>query len=938
MTPRHQPEAPQPLAPHSRHRRLSAWVLCVGLLLGACGADSAQSLVASGKALSQKRDFRGAVVQFKAALQEDGRSLETRNLLGNALVELGDPTQAAIELGRAVEQRPAPDSWLADHARALLQVGDLKTLTSSYAETALQDAAAQASLKASLASAWSAMGQAQKAESAAAAALAAKPDFGPALVLRARLLASGGNDTEATAVMDQLLAREPGLPEAWHLKADILWHVKRDREGAMLALEKALQAKPSHLPSHLALVQLHLAVKDFAAAKEQVGALRKALPNHPHATFVDAQIAFLERNHDHARELVLQVIKGSPNHVGALQLAGAIEAQSGSHAMAEHYLGKVLQLKPELVLARRRLAQVQLRLGQPVRALATLQPALRKSEASAEDHALAGEAQLLLGDTAGAEASFERTARLVPDNRPARAAVALAAPTHDEDASLFGELDLLPAAAQVSTTELALISAKLRRQENDLALAAAQDLLRKQPQSAAAAYLIGRVQLVRRDSGAARLAFEHALMLNTHYFAATSSLAALDLVQKKIHQARERFEAAIKLDPRNHLARMSLAELRLSQGAPTDEVNRLLVDAIRASPGEVGPRLMLVGNHFSTKKYKEALVVAQQARAAFPNDTGVLDALGRAQADSGDRLQAINSFKRLAELNPTSGLAHLRLADVHKLSGDLAAAEANLQKALDIEPELQSAQSGLLDLLLATNRHNDALQMAQRFQRRRPTESAGYLLEAAVHVRARAANDSIESYRKGLEKVINGSELATALHKALVANNRWAEADQLAKRWTAGHPEDQTFEYQVATSAISRGNLEAAEEGLRQLLVRRPDHALALNDMAWVLAARGKPGAVHYARKAVEILPEQPALMNTLALALAANKQVAEALDIQKRAVNLSPFESSLRLNLAKIATQAGDKELARSELQALHAVGAALPSRDEVLKLLSSL
>ena len=52
----------------------------------------------------------------------------------------------------------------------------------------------------------------------------------------------------------------------------------------------------------------------------------------------------------------------------------------------------------------------------------------------------------------------------------------------------------------------------------------------------------------------------------------------------------------------------------------------------------------------------------------------------------------------------------------------------------------------------------------------------------------------------------------------------------------------------------------------------------------------------------------------------------------------MSPTDSGLRLNLAKIAAQSGDKELARKELKALEAVGAALPLRDEVLKMLARL
>ncbi len=913
-------------------------MLCTGLLLAGCGFDSAQTLVASGKALSEKRDYRAAVVQFKSALQKGGNSADIRHLLGKALLEAGDPAQGLVELDKALEQKPTPDWLLADHARALLQTGDLKKLTALYADTVLGDTTAQASLKASLANAWSALGERKNAETAATAALAARPDFGPALVLQARLLASGGATDEAMAVMDQLLAREPGQHEAWHMKGEILWHSRRDREGAVLALKKALESKPTHLASHLALVQVQLAAKDYAGAQAAAHGLRQALPNHPQATFVDAQVAYFERQFDRARELVLQLLKGSPNHQGTLQLAGAIEGEAGSLTMAQYYYAKALQVNPDLRLARRSLAHTQLRLGQPGQALATLQPVLLRGGGAADDLALAGQAQLLLGDPSAAQASFQRASGLAPDNVRVRTALALSALARGESSIAFAELNTLTAESPDSTADLALISARLKRQEVDQALTAAQNLLRKQPQNAAAAHTLGQVHLARRDRVAARRAFEQALQIDPRNFNATASLAALDVADKKPEQARSRFNEAIKRDPRNHLARQALADLLQSQGAPAAEVITILTDAIKASPNEAAPRLWLVGRHLAAQNHKEALVVAQDAAAALPNDTAVLDALGRAQAESGDRGQAIATFRRLASTDTTSGLAYVRLADLYRLADDLPAAEASLKKALDIQPDLLPAQHSLLELLLATNRHRDALDAALRLQKRNPALSTGYLLEAAVHQRLRAPDAAIEAYRKGLTKVPGSSELAIALHKALVATQRWPEADQLATQWSAGHRDDLAFDYQLALAAISRGNLEAAERGLLRLVARRPNHALALNNLAWVLVVRGKPGAVEHARKATELLPGRPTLMDTLAMALAANKQAPEALELQKKAVTLAPTDSGLRLNLAKIAVQTGDRDLARKELKALEAAGATLPLRDEVLKLLATL
>uniref|UniRef100_UPI0037CB0BF8 tetratricopeptide repeat protein n=1 Tax=Roseateles sp. TaxID=1971397 RepID=UPI0037CB0BF8 len=111
-----------------------------------------------------------------------------------------------------------------------------------------------------------------------------------------------------------------------------------------------------------------------------------------------------------------------------------------------------------------------------------------------------------------------------------------------------------------------------------------------------------------------------------------------------------------------------------------------------------------------------------------------------------------------------------------------------------------------------------------------------------------------------------------------------------------------------------------------------------LNNLAWVLVQRGKPGAVEYAKRAVELQPTNAAIVDTLGLALAADKQFEAALATQKKAIELAPNSRGLKLNLARIAMQSGDKALAKSELQALEKLGTTFPQHAEVKRLLSTL
>ena len=77
-----------------------------------------------------------------------------------------------------------------------------------------------------------------------------------------------------------------------------------------------------------------------------------------------------------------------------------------------------------------------------------------------------------------------------------------------------------------------------------------------------------------------------------------------------------------------------------------------------------------------------------------------------------------------------------------------------------------------------------------------------------------------------------------------------------------------------------------------------------------------RPGAVAMAERALKVVPNQPAMMDTLAMALAAESRLPEAIELQKQVVDLAPGSPLFRLNLAKLHLQSGDKSAAREALE----------------------
>lgn len=908
------------------------------ILLAACNGDSADSLRASGQAYLDKKDAVSAVIQLKAALQKDPNAAATRLLLGRALLEAGDAAGASVELAKLLDLRRDDPQALPLLARALLASNAAQRLTSQYGASTLAEPQPQAALQTALAAAWAQQGDAARARAALAAALAAVPRHMPALVLQARLAAASGQAEEALSRIQAALALDGSSAEAWVLDGELRARLRNDAAGAAQSYARALAADPAHVPAHLALISQRLQAGDVAQAKTQAALLRVAMPRHPQTLYVDARLALIDGDLKLARERVQQLLRMAPEQTGVLQLAAAIEAQAGWMLLAESYLQKALQIDPGLTTARRDLAQIRLRLGQPQRALQMIEPLVQPDSSDAEALALAGEARLQSGDAPAAEALYQRAARLTPADSRVRTALAMVNLARGDAASAFAQLDAIAADTPDTAAEMAMLSARLKRGETDAALRVLDAMERKQPGSATVAELRGLVYGRRRQFGPARAALEAALQREPSRYSAIARLAALDVREGQPARARRRFEAVIAADPRNAAARMALASLMEEAGAGLPELRELLVQGIKAAPAEAGPRLQLLELLIAKRQFKDALTVAQEAIAALPDDPGVLDALGRAQVLAGETQQANSTFHRAAQVDPRATLPLLRLADLHKSAGNREVAVANLRRALEIDPDLEAAQGRLIDLLLADNRGAEALTLAQGMQQRAPQSAAGYLFEGAIQQRLKAPDRATRAYRAGLEQARRKSELATSLHRLLLAGGQDAEAERFAARWLNEHPDDMDFASHAAATALLRRQLSRAEALLREVVAARPTDAPALNNLAWVTATLGKPGAVALAQRALDQRPDQPQFMDTLALALAADKQWAEALSAQKRAVALAPAQPTLRLNLARIAIQAGDKALARGELQRLASEDPKLPIQPEVQHLLRAL
>lgn len=914
-----------------------AAMLGVAVAVAGCFGDSPEQLIESAKSHIEKSDSKAAVIQLKNALQKNPNSAEARFLLGKLLLQGGDLSGAKIELGKAAELGYDKQLLAPVQAKLMLQQGQVDKVIEQYGQMSLADAKGRAELATTLAMAHVAKRNLSDARTSIDLAMSSDPELLTAQLISVRLLAAEQRKDEAFAAVDRLLAKHEGSGAVWQLKGDVQRLFGLGDEAAVASYQEAIKRDKNDVTSMMAVFAYQLGRGELDAAQGTLKQMQAVAPNLPQTRLLAARLALQRKDLKAAQEQVQQLLKLTPNAPAALQMAGMVASRQGEHSKAETYLKQALQAQPKLLGARLLLAQTYLRSGDGKKAIASLQDLLDEKSPNPQALAIAAEAHLLLGEAKQAEEYFARAVKLNPKDSRSRTALAVAQLGKGDGQHGLEELRALSGNEESVLPDMALISALVRRNEIDQALKAVDALERKAPDRPTAAALRGSLEQSRGNTAKARESYEAALKLVPGYMPALAALAKMDLAEKKPEQAAKRFEQVLQKEPQNVPAHMALFALRAQAGAAKQELVDRLAAAIKQNPQALPPRLALVKLQLDGKDAKAALSAAQDGVAAIADNVEMLGALAQAQMAAGDYNQAISAAGKAVALQPESPLPLLRLAELQMAHKDFDAATQSTKKALALKPDMPQVQALLVALTKQAGRLTEARSIVQGLQRQFSSSPLPLAMEGDLEAGEKNFAVAASAYRKALDKGGDGS-VAIKLHSVLRAQGKADEAKRFEAQWQAKNPKDVGFIFYMADQSLAQGDLAQALGRYEAVLKLQPEHAAALNNVAWLLNKTGKPGALAQSQKALALQPKHPAFLDTQAEILATQGQLDKALEVQKQAVEVDPNFPMHRLHLAQYYVRAGKKSEAGEQLKVLAALGDKFPAQAEVKRLQASL
>lgn len=914
-----------------------AWLLA-GLValagLNGCdkiGGKSESDHMARAQAFYEDGQPRSGMIEIKNALQKNPDSPQARHLLAKIYLDLGQGAAAEQEITRAKKAAPQDmsldltlaEAWLTQRKYDQVLALDEKRLPGPAPAAQLRGEALLG------------LGRPDEACPLFDRAFAADPRFVPAVWGQAKCAAGRGDAVRAKALLDAALKLEPKNPRTWAYIADLERTEKRP-QTALKAYDEALKLRPALLDALIGRAAIAVQINRLDVAEKDIKTLNSLNKDSLAGFLLQGMVDFRKQNYAQAKTSFDLVLKSSPDFMPAVLWAGFTSYALQNYGQASKHFYKYLQEFPQANEVRAIQALTQAKLGNPGAVSDLLKDVDPASLSDPQSLSMIGLAYLQLGNRDLGTRYLSEVVERNPKATASRLALAQAlAAKNDVDGASRELAAAIAIAPKDPQPRILLVQILTVAKRYDAALRALEDLRGVVTEPAVVANLRGTIYAVQGKVGEARKQFEAALAEQPGYPPASHNLAQLEIRAKRPDLARQAYRNALQKFPNDVTLIQALVALE-RQANRFDEARTLLEAAHKRQPNDPTLAALLAREHLSRGDASAALAVTQQAAIAKPADRALLEIRGSAYLMRGDARSALNAYQRLANEAPDSAEAHYFVALGQTANGDYRAARGALKRSLELAPTELRSQAATARLDLQEKNFDAALAMANKIRQDHPQSAEGALIEAEVLMAQNRAGDAIAVLERAVREFPKAGGLAHRLAQALWHSGAKPRAIESARAQLARTPNDVELLLFVAEANEALGRAAEAQAGYEAVLRVQPQHARALNNLAWLLRSSDRARAMTLAEAAHRAAPADPHIADTLGWLLLQERKTARAEALLKQATEGAPNQLTYQYHYALALQQAGKTRSAERLLSEI--VVKPFPEREEALAVLSKM
>lgn len=890
--------------------KLSLVGLSVALLLG-CGPKTAEEHLAEAQQYMSENNNTAAIVALKNAVQTDPKSAEARFALGKVYIETKQYESAEKELNRAFEFGYEPAKVLPLLTKAYQKTGAYSALSKLDEQQAGLTSVERAEIGYFKVLSLVRLGK----EDEARLTIEELADIDTNSVYKGLTAAYVHvMDSNFDSALEALLALKKQSPleaEILKLLAQVQLALNKPQEAAD-EFKEYVQLFPDDLQIKFVLAKLLVDLGRMDEAEPHIDSLLKINEQNPLLNQLKAAVRASQQDFANALKYAETAILNGSTDPSLRLVAGYSAYKLADYVSANRHLSFIVSNLPDNHPALRMLAASQLQIGMTNEAGEVLE---RIDDLSKEDAPLLSKASYQL-----LKEGYEKDARQLVEKSTELSETA-------EDFTRLGLLQLslnnldgivnleeaVEKAPKLASAQTTLATAYVATGEYDKALELAARWKANTPDDIKPYMLKGQIHIKLKDYAQAQQEFESAIALDSQAPEPKMALINLAMIQKNIEQAKALLAALLTQEPA-YLPALAANYLLLKQDGQAakgvDEIKQL----VSKEPQDTEARLLLARIYLAEQQYTESL-------------------------------QVLNTFTDTSNLPRT----YWKLKGQSLIaSNQRSEAEKHYDAWLQAYPNDKEGTIGSLLLLDSENKFADGVKMAQSFLQKRDDAQMQILLTHFLLM-----NSDVEGARQIYESLPAGTlnipivkgflarlqlvdkkpqEALINAQIAYQANPSYRNVilltfihDQLKqaetglnflKKHIAEHPSDMASRMLLAERQIGE-DTGSAMKSYELAIEANQKNYVALNNLAYLNLQQGQlQKAKEYATRAVEIMPSNPATLDTLAQVLVAEKKYDEALKYYERAVSDKNVIEEIYLNYVEALFLAKQDFLAKRKIE----------------------
>lgn len=219
--------------------------------------------------------------------------------------------------------------------------------------------------------------------------------------------------------------------------------------------------------------------------------------------------------------------------------------------------------------------------------------------------------------------------------------------------------------------------------------------------------------------------------------------------------------------------------------------------------------------------------------------------LGETLCKDGDFTGSERALRMTLHLNPDQAPAHALLGEILARQGHMLEAERALRHALSLESRNATAVVSLVRVMLTLNRVGEARSVIEDFiEELDPPTADLLLLRAQVLLAAADFPEAALAFQQAIEAAPASGAAELGLAVASGQNGQVAAAETAARNAIAKGADNAGSRFVLARALFESSHFDDAEAEFRRVLNFRPNHALALTNLAELIWMRTGDSAI----------------------------------------------------------------------------------------------